>query len=432
MTSTSNVPVAVVLRDDNGTLSNLDDDFTPTFLGGDTNNNGLLDPGETWIYRTTSTAVVGPYRNIATATATLAATGQSALDADPAHYFSPTAAIRIEKAVNATDPANPTAIEDADTEPGRVLVIGTPLVWTYLVHNDGTDPIDVFGVMDDHGTPSDANDDFEALAVLDAAGFNVGDLNGNNLLDPGEAWQYTSDGIVFDVVVAGQYTNLGKVTGVIAGVSVPVDDTDPANHIGSPSGINVVKYVNGEDANTPAAAVYVKAGTVVTWTFEVTLREGVAPLHDVVLVDDQGTTNDPSDDASPRAARRRRRGRPPRARRGLALRPDRSGPGRTARQPGSCQRHRRGGHHVPRRRSGLRVRRRARHQRSRRPSTPSTRWPRRCSRTPTPSARSTCRARRSCGPTSSATPATSPSGSPRSSTTTARRTTPATTSSPCT
>ena len=37
----------VVVVDDNGTPGNTADDFNPTFSGGDTNSNNLLDLGET-------------------------------------------------------------------------------------------------------------------------------------------------------------------------------------------------------------------------------------------------------------------------------------------------------------------------------------------------------------------------------------------------
>ncbi len=39
------------LVDDAGTPGYAADDFAPDFLGGDTNSSGLLDPGETWLYR---------------------------------------------------------------------------------------------------------------------------------------------------------------------------------------------------------------------------------------------------------------------------------------------------------------------------------------------------------------------------------------------
>ncbi|MDB9527237.1 SdrD B-like domain-containing protein [Oscillatoria sp. CS-180] len=40
----------VVVTDDNGTASDISDDFNPAFVGGDLNNNNLLDIGETWLY----------------------------------------------------------------------------------------------------------------------------------------------------------------------------------------------------------------------------------------------------------------------------------------------------------------------------------------------------------------------------------------------
>ena len=38
-----------------------DDDFSPTFTGGDTDNDGELDTDETWTYEATGTAVAGQY-----------------------------------------------------------------------------------------------------------------------------------------------------------------------------------------------------------------------------------------------------------------------------------------------------------------------------------------------------------------------------------
>ena len=246
--------------------------------------------------------------------------------------------------------------------PAGCFVVGTPLVWSYLVYNDGTSPITVFGVMDDHGTPTFADDDFEAVAVLDAEGFNVGDLNHNNLLDHGEAWRYTSAFMPPELVALGSYFNTATVTGVIAGVSVPVSDTDEAHHVGTPAPgrIVVTKYANGEDANTPGAAVYVKVGAPITWTFAVTLAAGSGPLHAIELRDHNFTTGGPAFTptyvegdangdgilelgeiwryAAPRDRRRR-----------------------SDREPGPRQRRRRRRHDAPRRRSGLRVRRRPRH-----------------------------------------------------------------------
>lgn len=75
VTNDGNVALAnVVVKDDNGTPGNTADDFNATAITsgglntGDTNFNGLFDPGETWHYQATGTTQLGSYTNIATAT----------------------------------------------------------------------------------------------------------------------------------------------------------------------------------------------------------------------------------------------------------------------------------------------------------------------------------------------------------------------------
>ncbi|MCO6454696.1 MAG: DUF11 domain-containing protein [Pirellulaceae bacterium] len=83
-----NQPVAnVVVVDDAGTPGDNTDDFTPDYVSGD-NGNGLLDPGETWVYSATGIVeMVGQYRNIGKVTGSLVDTGTLVMDDDPAHYL---------------------------------------------------------------------------------------------------------------------------------------------------------------------------------------------------------------------------------------------------------------------------------------------------------------------------------------------------------
>ena len=68
VTNTGNVPIgSVVVVDDNGTAGT-GDDFNPTFTGGDTNNNNLLDLTETWTYTAMRTVTAGQYTNVSTVT----------------------------------------------------------------------------------------------------------------------------------------------------------------------------------------------------------------------------------------------------------------------------------------------------------------------------------------------------------------------------
>jgi hypothetical protein len=70
VTNVGNIALASVsVRDDHGTPSNTSDDFTPVFLGGDSNSNGKLDLTEIWTYAATGTAVLGQYNNHVTVTA---------------------------------------------------------------------------------------------------------------------------------------------------------------------------------------------------------------------------------------------------------------------------------------------------------------------------------------------------------------------------
>ena len=88
---TANVTLSNVgVTDDNGTPGNPADDWpaTPVEVGGynvgDTNTDGLLDPGEAWIYQESGTAIAGLYSNTGTATGYFDGFPVSATD--PSYY----------------------------------------------------------------------------------------------------------------------------------------------------------------------------------------------------------------------------------------------------------------------------------------------------------------------------------------------------------
>ncbi|MCL4202701.1 MAG: FG-GAP repeat protein, partial [Pirellulaceae bacterium] len=90
VTNPGNVPLAnVVVRDDNGTPADPSDDFSPAFVGGDANGNGLLDPGETWVYSASGIAQLGQYVNMGTVTATddTETVPETVTDDNPDHYL---------------------------------------------------------------------------------------------------------------------------------------------------------------------------------------------------------------------------------------------------------------------------------------------------------------------------------------------------------
>ena len=73
-----------------------------------------------------------------------------------------------------------------------------------------------------------------------------GDTNGDGLLDLGETWTYTATGTVGTT----DYCNTGTASGTNGTTATA---TDPACYRVPPVvvEITIVKFVNGEDANTP-------------------------------------------------------------------------------------------------------------------------------------------------------------------------------------
>lgn len=206
-----NVPLAnVTVVDDNGTPGNPLDDFFPTFLGGDTNNDGLLDPGETWIYLASGPAEPGQYSNLAIVTG-VDPIGRIRTDDDPSNYFGVDSRIALQKLTNS---------EDANTPSGPLVAVGDTVTWTYLVTNPGNVPLANAILVDDSGTPLDPSDDFNPVFV-------TGDDNDDDLLDPGETWVYTFSG----PALPGQYANVAIVTGVDAIGQMRTDD-DPSHYFG--------------------------------------------------------------------------------------------------------------------------------------------------------------------------------------------------------
>jgi len=89
LTNTGNVPLSdVVVTDDNGSAGSPGDDFSPTFVGGDTNGNNLLDVDETWTYSSSRLAVAGQVF-INSRVSAQDSVNQTTLSFDGTNYFVP-------------------------------------------------------------------------------------------------------------------------------------------------------------------------------------------------------------------------------------------------------------------------------------------------------------------------------------------------------
>ncbi len=244
VTNTGNVDLTdVAVTDNMGVI--------PVYVSGDVNDDGILQVDETWVYEATGTAIAGQYENLGAVTAAFAATGETVSDSDPSHYFGSAPAIEIEKATNG---------EDADAAPGPYIPEGDPVTWTYVVTNTGNVTLTDVAVTDDQGVVVSCPQ--TTLAV-------------------GESMTCTASGIA----VAGQYANIGTVSGTPP-VGAAVTDSDPSHYYGLAAGIDIEKATNGEDADT-ATGPYIKVGDAVSWTYVVTNTSNVE-LTNVTVSDDQG------------------------------------------------------------------------------------------------------------------------------------------------
>jgi uncharacterized repeat protein (TIGR01451 family) len=217
-----------------------------------------LAAGESMNCTGSGTAVAGQYENIGTAIGT-PPSGPAVVDTDPSHYLAgsaTSAAIDIEKYTNG---------EDADTAPGPVIAVGDPVIWTYVVTNIG-------------------NVNLTGITVSDNQGVSLTCTETN--LTIGESMNCTGSG----TAVAGQYSNIGSVTGNPEGGGSQVSDADPSHYFGSDAGDNYAaldleKATNGEDADT-APGPYIETGHAIIWSYVVT-NTGNVDLHNVTITDDQ-------------------------------------------------------------------------------------------------------------------------------------------------
>lgn len=169
---------AVTVTDNNVTVSQ-----THT---GDTNGDGKLQKGETWIYYATGTAASGNYSNTGTASGRY--NGSTYTNSDNSSYFGVAAGINIVKYTNGQHFTAP---------PGLFIAVGAPITWTYNVTNTGNVPLSNVTVTDsDAGiTPT----------------YVSGDTNTNSKLDLTETWLFTASG----TAIEGQYHNTGTVVGAL-------------------------------------------------------------------------------------------------------------------------------------------------------------------------------------------------------------------------
>ncbi|MEM7694290.1 MAG: hypothetical protein AAF318_07550 [Pseudomonadota bacterium] len=275
----------VAVSDDNGTPGDTSDDFTPTFISGDTNNDGLLGPDETWVFEATGTAEAGQYRNIGTVSGDAAysdgsavpdsAGGGTVTNTDPSAYLGQNLpGIAIDKTVDEVDAAG-NGILDAAGEIASFRI---------EVTNTGNVALTDVVVTDDNATPGTPGDD--VVLTLDS-----GDTDNDGELDTDETWVYTFDRAVTQGEIdAG--ADIVNTAAVDTAETDPTDD-DATVSVAQTADLEIVKSASAID--TAGNGVLDAAGEIVTYTIEVS-NAGNTSLTDVVVTDDNATPGDTSDD----------------------------------------------------------------------------------------------------------------------------------------
>jgi uncharacterized repeat protein (TIGR01451 family) len=243
----------VVVIDDNGTPGDASDDIQ--VCGPFT-----LAVGSSQTCSLAGTAQPGQYVNIATASGT-PPEDPPVSASDPAHYFGVTLNTSIVKKTNA---------QDANTAPGVILEVGDNVTWAYVVTNNGNVTLTDVSVSDDQGVTVSCP---------------------KNSLAAGESMTCTATG----QATAGQYANIGTVTGVPP-VGPNVEASDPSHYFGSAPAISMVKKTNTTQTTQPED-LYILVGDPVTWTYALE-NTGNVKLTGISVVDDNGTPGNPGDDRS--------------------------------------------------------------------------------------------------------------------------------------
>ena len=206
----------------------------------------LLQPGESRTLTANGNASAGQYANIGNATGK-PPIGPGVSDEDPSHYFGESTDIKIKKYTNGVDADNPT---------GPYLTTGENVTWTYVVTTLSNVPIRDVSVTDS----------IPGITPV----YVSGDDDNNNLLTSNETWIYQANG----TAEAGQYANIGSVTGMTPGNN-EVKDDDPSHYHAESGEISIKKYTNGYDADYPPGP-NIDVGGNVTWRYVVTTASNLS------------------------------------------------------------------------------------------------------------------------------------------------------------
>jgi hypothetical protein len=273
VTNTGNVDLVdiVVTDSDLGSVTNCEDGEEFDL------SNDPLEPGNSVTCYLKALATAGQYMNngdvVATPLPAYDAEGEEVeledvTDDDDAHYFGSLPSITINKWING---------EDADTEPGAIVLIGDPMNFSYVVTNTGNVVLTDVTVVDDKGYSVDC-----------------GEGTGHVIADLAIDEQVTCTASITSSV-PGAHVNVGSVTGQAptsyATNGDPIDgeiveDKDTAYAFVAVTEVDITKYVLTDvenDANT-APGPLMNRNSLASWKITVE-NTGNVILYDVEVTD---------------------------------------------------------------------------------------------------------------------------------------------------
>jgi len=126
VTNPGNVPLSNIMVTDNMPGVN------PSYVSGDVDEDGILQPGEEWLYEATGVAEAGQYANVGTVVGS-PPTGANVTDSDPSHY------IGIEEPdETVVDPEDPEVEPEPEEDPEVIIIAPeVPRVDPPLPRTDG-------------------------------------------------------------------------------------------------------------------------------------------------------------------------------------------------------------------------------------------------------------------------------------------------------
>lgn len=323
VTNDGNAPIEnVTVTDDNETLDTADD-FNPDpvldggYNTGDTNQDGLLDPGEVWLYTAgmeiTETTATGQHRNVAKAVGTYE--GAMVMDDDPAHFINPELPPPSEGDLCAADHVVMSFTYTGTNE------LTNPQEGKSTVTGDLSDPapgtvyIEAVTKNDDiyFAGEVDLNEEFDMVAAdaglskFGASTFvTIYDAVGGNVLQEIQIHTSCSKPIhIGDIFGGVTLTGVENIDGNVFGGGSDVETDPPGDQLTPLFGQTIELTTDspfnpldiGVDADTPTGPI-AELGDKITWTYVVT-NTGDVNLTITDLTDDNETPGDTSDDFTP-------------------------------------------------------------------------------------------------------------------------------------